>query len=204
MYRTAQVTHGLATHQQVKQEVLTCSFTLKLHRNISITKYKLRLSPLKFYTCEIFKDFITAGSPISLNPSRPNISMHILHTGRRICLTIKGFLSCWSFLLLSWLICVICYMCYMLYVLYVWFQWFSVIPSGQRVNCPQLFDGVFNPIPQVQDLFTSCFSERFSFVGSRILERVFTELMSKGLEHAERVLLAGSRYSGLSAIFSLT
>ena len=113
MYRTAQVTHGLATHQQVKQEVLTCSFTLKLHRNISITKYKLRLSPLKFYTCEIFKDFITAGSPISLNPSRPNISMHILHTGRRICLTIKGFLSCWSFLLLSWLICVICYMCYM-------------------------------------------------------------------------------------------
>ena len=80
MYRTAQVTHGLATHQQVKQEVLTCSFTLKLHRNISITKYKLRLSPLKFYTCEIFKDFITAGSPISLNPSRPNISMHILHT----------------------------------------------------------------------------------------------------------------------------
>ena len=119
MYRTAQVTHGLATHQQVKQEVLTCSFTLKLHRNISITKYKLRLSPLKFYTCEIFKDFITAGSPISLNPSRPNISMHILHTWRRICLTIKGFLSCWSFLLLSWLICVICYMCYMLYVLYV-------------------------------------------------------------------------------------
>ena len=38
MYRTAQVTHGLATHQQVKQEVLTCSFTLKLYRNVSITK----------------------------------------------------------------------------------------------------------------------------------------------------------------------
>ena len=65
MYRTAQVTHGLATHQQMKQEVLTCSFTLKLHRNVSVTKYKLRLSPLKFYTCEIFKDFITADSTIT-------------------------------------------------------------------------------------------------------------------------------------------
>lgn len=45
--------------------------------------------------------------------------------------------------------------------------------------------------------------ERFSFVGSRILERVFTELMSKGLEHAERVLLAGSSAGGIGVILNL-
>ena len=46
-----------------------------------------------------------------LNPLHPNISMHILHTflyiftgvmTRRICQTIKSFLSCWSFPLISW------------------------------------------------------------------------------------------------------
>ena len=46
-----------------------------------------------------------------LNPIHPNISMHILHTflyiftevmTRRICQTIKSFLSCWSFPLISW------------------------------------------------------------------------------------------------------
>ena len=46
-----------------------------------------------------------------LNPIHPNISMHILHTfiyifpevmTRRICQTIKRFLSCWSFPLILW------------------------------------------------------------------------------------------------------
>ena len=46
-----------------------------------------------------------------LSPIHPNINMHILHTVlytflkvlmRRICLTIKSFLACWSFPLFSW------------------------------------------------------------------------------------------------------
>ena len=50
------------------------------------------------------------------NPQHHNISMHILHNvlylfpkvlRRRICLTIKSFLSWWSFLIFSWLLSVI-------------------------------------------------------------------------------------------------
>lgn len=41
--------------------------------------------------------------------------------------------------------------------------------------------------------FCFFFTERFSFLGTRILEKVIEELMSKGLYHAKRLLLAGSR-----------
>ena len=54
--------------------------------------------------------------PPFFNPLHPNIGMHILLTipytipkvlTRRICSTIKSFLSWWSFLLFSWPWCVI-------------------------------------------------------------------------------------------------
>ncbi|PFX31169.1 palmitoleoyl-protein carboxylesterase notum1a-like isoform X1 [Stylophora pistillata] len=45
--------------------------------------------------------------------------------------------------------------------------------------------------------------ERFSFVGSRILERVFMELTSKGLDNAKRLLVAGSSAGGIGVILNL-
>ena len=41
--------------------------------------------------------------------------------------------------------------------------------------------------------FSFFFTERFSFLGTRILEKVIEELMTKGLADAKRLLLAGSR-----------
>ena len=41
--------------------------------------------------------------------------------------------------------------------------------------------------------FSFFFAERFSFLGTRILEKVIEELMRKGLADAKRLLLAGSR-----------
>ncbi|KAL9969046.1 hypothetical protein ACROYT_G021210 [Oculina patagonica] len=45
--------------------------------------------------------------------------------------------------------------------------------------------------------------ERFSFLGTRILEKVIKELMFKGLYHAKHLLLAGSSAGGIGVILNL-
>ena len=88
-------------HNLIHSQVKVCMLWLLFH----CTEWKvtnLLLSP-------IIKTHLLAFS--YLNPSNPNISIHILHTvlytfpkklTERLCSTIKGFFSSWSFPLFSW------------------------------------------------------------------------------------------------------